>query len=53
MIYSGTDLYSGYSGMVLYQASKGNEPCYECPQAILCSVEDKSLIKKYSQHNIL
>ncbi len=55
MIYSGTDPHSGYSGMILYQSSKKGEaePCYECLQAILCSVEKKHLIKKYSVENIL
>ncbi|MHA1436857.1 MAG: HesA/MoeB/ThiF family protein [Promethearchaeota archaeon] len=53
MIYAGTDPHSGYSGMVLYQSSKKNEPCYECLQAIFNSIEDKNLITKYSQENIL
>jgi len=53
MIYCGTDPHSGYSGMVLYQASKDNQPCYECLQAILNTVEAKELINKYSQDNIL
>ncbi len=53
MIYSGTDPFSGYSGMILYQASDGNKPCYECLQAILCSVWDKHKVKKFSQDNIL
>ncbi|MHA1147836.1 MAG: ThiF family adenylyltransferase [Promethearchaeota archaeon] len=53
MIYAGTDPHSGYSGMVLYQSSKLDEPCHECLQAILNSIEKKELIKKYSLNNIL
>jgi adenylyltransferase/sulfurtransferase len=53
MIYSGTDPHSGYSGMVLFQASKEDKPCYECLQAILCTVEKEDLIEKYSQNHIL
>ncbi len=48
MIYCGTDPHSGYSGMILYQASAPNTPCYECLQAILCSIKDKKLIQKYA-----
>jgi molybdopterin/thiamine biosynthesis adenylyltransferase len=53
MIYCGTDPHSGYSGMILFQSSKENEPCYECLQAILCSVEDIDIIKRFSRENIL
>ncbi len=53
MIYCGTDPHSGYSGMILFQASDNKQPCYECLQAILCSIEDQTLIKKYSKENIL
>lgn len=52
MIYSGTDPYSGYSGMILYQASKSQEPCHECLQAILNSLEEESLQTKYTVNNI-
>ena len=52
MVYSGTDPHSGYSGMVLYQASTPRAPCYECLQAILASVEDQSLKTKYTVNNI-
>lgn len=27
MFYTGTDPFSGYSGMILYQSSKKEEPC--------------------------
>lgn len=53
MIYSGTDPHSGYSGMILYQASNNTKPCYECLQAILTSIKNKELIEKYSQEKIL
>jgi len=53
MIYCGTDPHSGYSGMIVYQASEVNKPCYECLQAILPSIEDQHLIKKYTLENIL
>ncbi len=52
MLYCGTDPHSGYSGMVLYQASAPNAPCYECLQAILCSIKDTTLIEKYSVKQI-
>lgn len=52
MIYSGTDPHSGYSGMILYQASNPQEPCHECLQAILNSIEDKTLQTKYTVNNI-
>lgn len=53
MIYSGTDPHSGYSGMVLYQASEDTLACHECLQAILNSVENQELVQKYSLKNIL
>ena len=53
MIYCGTDPHSGYSGMILFQSSKENEPCYECLQAVLCSIEDPNKLKKFSKEKIL
>ncbi|TFF95940.1 MAG: hypothetical protein EU544_01700 [Promethearchaeota archaeon] len=53
MIYSGTDPHSGYSGMILLQDAKKNSACYECLQAILPSIPDKNLRKKYNTENIL
>ncbi|MGQ4873520.1 MAG: HesA/MoeB/ThiF family protein [Promethearchaeia archaeon] len=52
MIYAGTDPNSGYSGMILFQQSSNDKPCYECLQAILDSL-DKKLIEGYSLKNIL
>jgi len=53
MIYCGTDPHSGYSGMILFQSSADDQPCYECLQAILCSIKQLKLIEKYSQEHIL
>jgi len=53
MIYCGTDPTSGYSGMVLYQSSKRDEPCHECLQAVLNTVENEDKVKKYATDNIL
>ncbi len=57
MIYAGTDPFSGFSGMILYQSSKNNEPCYECMQGVLVDVESDLLIqyspKKITQYDTI
>lgn len=40
MIYAGSDIISGNSGMILYQPING-QPCYECLQASLSTINPK------------
>ena len=51
MVYAGTDPFSGFSGMILYQSSIIGEPCYECMQGVLTNI-DLDLLKQFSIENI-
>jgi molybdopterin/thiamine biosynthesis adenylyltransferase len=57
MIYAGTDPFSGFSGMIIYQSKKNYQPCYECMQGILTNL-DSEILKQFSageiiQHNAI